>query len=172
MAAMVGIRERQHGPNLRSSARLVVRFRAKEAVRMTDAGSRRERWAEADAARANARWGMSYVPDPRTASPDRLAYEAYERGDRWFQIDLVVHVVQGAVNLAHGYTRVHRGPEYDAIGPIEAQGWKLEHVSTTFVQHGQSTMSAVGGAAEEATHGVLIGLYVFRRGERASGDAV
>ena len=138
---------------------------------MADGQSRRERWAASDVARAEARWGMAYAPDSRVASPERLAYEAYERGDRWFQIDMVLHAVQGAVDLGGAYSRVQRGAEADFIGPIEAQGWTLEHVATTFAQHGQSVMSGAGGAAEAAAHGVMIGLYVFRRSERAQASS-
>jgi hypothetical protein len=130
---------------------------------MTDDMSRREKWAAADAARAQARWGMSYLPDPKTATPERLAYEARERGDEWFQIDVAISVVQGAVNAVDGFTQTARSDSADFIGPIEAQGWTLQHVSTTYVIRGQSTMATVGGAAEHAFHGELVGLYVFRR---------
>jgi hypothetical protein len=130
---------------------------------MTDDMSRREKWAAADAARAQARWGMSYLPDPRSATPERLAYEARERGDEWFQIDVAISVVQGAVNAVDGFTQTARSDSADFIGPIEAQGWTLQHVSTTYVIRGQSTMATVGDAAEHAFHGELVGLYVFRR---------
>jgi hypothetical protein len=130
---------------------------------MTEEMPRRARWAAADAARAQAGWGMSYVPDSRTASPERLAYEARDRGDRWFQIDVTLTAVQGTVNAMQGYTQTRRSESPDFIGAIEAQGWTLEHVSTTFVTRGQSTMAAIGGAAEHAFHGDLVGLYVFRR---------
>jgi hypothetical protein len=132
---------------------------------MSDEMTRREKWAASDAARDDARWGMSYAPDPRVASSERLAYEAHERGDQWFQIDLNLNFVQGSANLAQGFSRVQRGPQpaRDEIGLIEAQGWKLEHVAATFVHHGTSTMGAIGGAAEHATHGALVVLYVFRR---------
>lgn len=134
---------------------------------MSEGMSRRERWAAADAQAAQARWGMNCIPDTRIATPERLAYEAYERGDQLFQIDLAVSVVQGTVNALVGYSRTVR-PEYlDHLGAIEAQGWRLEHVSTTFVHQGQSTMGALGGAAETASHGMLMGLYVFRRASRA-----
>ena len=130
---------------------------------MTDDMSRREKWAAADAARAQARWGMSYMPDSRAATPERLAYEARERGDQWFQIDVAINVVQGAVSVVDAYTQTARTESADFIGPIEAQGWTLEHVSTTFVTRGQSRMETLGGAAEYAFHGDLVGLYVFRR---------
>ncbi len=136
---------------------------------MTDEMSRREKWAAADAARAQARWGMSYMPDSRTATPERLAYEARERGDQWFQIDVAINVVQGAVNAVAGYTQTARAEPVDFIGPIEAQGWALQHVSTTFVMRGQSSMAALGGAAEHAFHGDLVGLYVFRRSGLVDG---
>lgn len=114
-------------------------------------------------------WGMAYEPDPRTASPARLAYEAYERGDRWFQIDIILNAIQGRSQVGAAYTRTRRGDEADLIGPIEDQGWDLRHVSTTFVQTGWSSSKRVmsnAGSTEVATHGQLVALYVFQRGER------
>lgn len=67
-------------------------LRPRQGEAMSDEMSRREKWAAADAARAQARWGMSYMPDSRTATPERLAYEARERGDRWFQVDVAINV--------------------------------------------------------------------------------
>lgn len=125
--------------------------------------TRRERWAAADAARSDARWGMTYAPDPRTATPERLAYEARERGDRWFQIDVPVSYTQGTVNAYDNYTRTHRAPEVDVIGSVEAQGWELAHVAATFVLRGEASMEHLGGAAATASHGEVVALYVFRR---------
>lgn len=125
--------------------------------------TRRERWAAADQARADAKWGMTYLPDPRSASPERLAYEARERGDRWFQIDLPVAYVQGTLNAAQNYTRTYRPEPVDVIGAIEAQGWRLEHVAATFVSRGEDAMGQLGGATAVAYHGEMVGLYVFRR---------
>jgi hypothetical protein len=102
------------------------------------------------------------MPDPRVASPARLAYEARERGDRLFQIDLVVSAQQGFAQLGSAGTRTYRVGE----GSIEEQGWHLEHVSTTFVQAGSSATKRImanAGSTEVATHGHVIGLYVFRR---------
>lgn len=131
---------------------------------MTDDMTRRERWAAADAARSDARWGMNYS-DPQRATPEQLAHAAYQRGDQWFQIDVPIFYVQGTGRVYDSQTRTHRQPEPvpDMIGPIEAQGWTLQHVSTTFVVRGESTMGHIGGAAETANHGELVALYVFRR---------
>jgi hypothetical protein len=38
---------------------------------MADERPRREKWAAADVARAQARWGMSYMPDASAATPER-----------------------------------------------------------------------------------------------------
>lgn len=111
-------------------------------------------------------WGMGHVPDARVASPERLAYEARERGDQLFQIDLIVNVVQGRAFVGAASTRVYRPEAVDTLGLIEAQGWRLEHVSTTFVQTGSSATKRVlanAGSTEVATHGQLVALYVFRR---------
>lgn len=110
-------------------------------------------------------WGMSHAPDPREADVVELARAAYERGDRLFQIDLVVSAVQGAVSNTSVMTRTVRADEPDLLGRIEDQGWRLEHVSTAFVDTGSTSVrkffSDTGTMA--ANHGHLVALYVFRR---------
>jgi hypothetical protein len=140
----------------------------------------RERWAANDAATVaaaatsladSASWGMPHAPEVRTASPERLAYEAYERGDHFFQIDVVVSVIQGHISIGMTMTRLYRPEPYDTIGAIEAQGWHLEHVSTSFVETGSSATKRVlanAGSTLVANHGSLVALYVFRRAERPS----
>lgn len=119
-------------------------------------------------------WGMSHAPDERTASAERLAYEAYERGDALFQIDITLAAVQGISQLGSSSTRVMRAQPTDMLGPIERQGWKLEHVGVTFVETGSSASKRVlahAGSTEVANHGQIVGLYVFRRGQRAEPKA-
>jgi hypothetical protein len=123
-----------------------------------------ERAAAADAARAEARWGMRYVPDEREA-PERLAHDAAQRGDTWFQVDIPLSGYQGNVAVGSSWTRVWRAAPYDHIGAIERQGWRLEHVAACYVERGSSSNSGATGATEASTHGDVIGLYVFRRRE-------
>lgn len=119
-----------------------------------------------DAVEAEKYWGMNYAPESR-ATPERLAYEARERGDAIFQIDIVISVSQGWAQLGQAATRTYRPMEgQDWLGAIEGQGWKLEHFSTSFAQHGSSSSKRVlanVGSTELATHGALIGVYIFRR---------
>jgi hypothetical protein len=136
---------------------------------VTEGMSAKERRAAADANSAEKYWGMQIMPDPRVAGPERLAYEAYERGDAIFQIDLPVAGVQGYALFGQSATRTWRAEYGDVLGRIEQQGWRLEHVSTTFVTQGSSATKRVlanDGSTEVGTHGALIGLYVFRRGQR------
>lgn len=135
---------------------------------MSDEMTRRERWAAADVARNDARWGMNYVDDQRP-TPEQLAYAAYQRGDRWFQIDVPLFYAQGTTRAYDNYTRTHRqaDPAPDVIGPIESQGWILAHVATAFVLRGETGMENIGGAFETANHGELVALYVFRRVEHS-----
>lgn len=122
------------------------------------------------AADSRGAWGMPRVPDHRTASPERLAYEAHQRGDRLFQIDLVVSTVEGGIGVGTHITRRVRADDRDVLGAIEAQGWHLEHVSLAYAQEGSVStkrMLATVGNTLVADNGSLIGLYVFRRIERA-----
>ena len=108
---------------------------------------------------------MPHAPDPRTSTPVELAREAHARGDQLFQIDLVVSAVQGAVTNNAASTRTVRGEAADVLGAIEAQGWRLEHVAATFVETGSTSVRRFFSdtGALVATHGHLVGLYVFRR---------
>jgi hypothetical protein len=125
----------------------------------------REREAAKDAARVEANFGMYLIPDERQEPPAKLAWEAAQRGDLLFQIDLPVSYVQGSMG-ATTFTAVSRtvrpvmAPEHiDYLGQIEAQGWRLEHVSTSYLVQGEIT----GGNVQTAYHGTLMALYVFRR---------
>lgn len=129
--------------------------------------SRRERWAAADAAIAELPWGIYQQPEARqSTTPRAMAQAAFARGDRLFQIDLPVAVVQGSVGVGSTQSRTWRPEDGDVLGAIESAGWLLEHVSSTFVTHGSTAtkrLLANGGSTEVATHGSLVGLYVFRR---------
>lgn len=112
---------------------------------------------------------MTHAPDTRTESPEQLARQAYERGDQLFQIDLVVSAVQGAVSNSDILTRTVRGESGDVLGAIEAQGWRLEHVATSFVETGSTSVKKFFSdtGALVANHGHLVALYVFRRAARS-----
>jgi hypothetical protein len=121
----------------------------------------------ADQSRDYGGWGITHVPD-ETSTPQRLAYEAYKRGDRVFQVDVVVSVIQGQAWMGSTVTRFVRPEPFDTIGAIEAQGWRLEHTSAAFVENGSSAtkrLLANVGSTEVANHGSLVALYVFRRAE-------
>jgi hypothetical protein len=113
-------------------------------------------------------WGMTHAPDSRVATPAALAREAYERGDQLFQIDLIVSAIQGAVDNTAPMTRTVRSDPGDVLGAIEAQGWRLEHVSTSFVETGSTSVKKFFSdtGALVANHGHLVALYVFRRAAR------
>ena len=36
----------------------------------------------------NAGWGMSYMDDPDPRTPERIAYDAYQRGDQLLQLEI------------------------------------------------------------------------------------
>lgn len=134
---------------------------------MSDEQKQPKYWQVHQEARNENQWGMNHMPDPRTATPDRLAYEARERGDRLFQIDMVISVTEGWAQMGSAGTRTYRPMEgVDYLGPIEDQGWRLEHVSTAYVEQGSSATKRVManvGSTEVSVHGYLVGTYVFRR---------
>lgn len=119
----------------------------------------------ADVARAEASWGMPIIPDDRPAGPVRLAWEAHQRGDKFFQVDVPISYTQANSNrgLATASRAMHppmAAGQEDFLGQIEAFGWRLEHVSTSFVSQGYV---ASPGNYQGGYHGVLTALYVFRR---------
>jgi hypothetical protein len=110
--------------------------------------------------------------DTPTQSPTELARQAYQRGDHYFQIDLVVSVTEIIETQGTLRTRsYHPQQPPDPLGQIEEQGWTLQHVSTSYVLQDTSTvMFGVGEESRSADHGSLVALYVFRRTLAASAS--
>lgn len=129
--------------------------------------SYRERVAARDAYERSGegQWGMHYMPDARP-SPVTLAQEARHRGDQFFQVDLPISWTQGAAAMGGAATRVERADwSADFLGKIEAEGWALLSMCTAFVQTGSSASKRIlanVGSTEVATHGYLVGVYLFR----------
>jgi hypothetical protein len=111
-------------------------------------------------------WGMQYMPDERQAAPGRLAWEAKQQGRRFFQIDIPIAYISGAIGVGTTASRTDRVPwTTDYLAEIEDQGWRLEHMTTVYVQSGSSATKrplANVGSTQVATHGVLLGVYLFR----------
>lgn len=127
---------------------------------MTDASSGRERRAAADAARAEAMWGMHVLPDDRGGNPIELAHAAHARGDRMFQVDVPIGYTQANTNISlTSSSRTLHTATGDFLGAIEAIGWHLEHVSFTHAVLGH----VESGNLQGGYHGTLVALYVFRR---------
>lgn len=131
--------------------------------------SRGERWAAADIPRADAQWGMRYAEDSRDQAPEVLAHDAWQRGDAYFQIDVLVASYQGNIAVASSWSRIWRPPQYDHVGAIERQGWQLQNMSSCFVPRGASHNRNVG-SAEYSTHGDLLAIYVFRRPQATAAE--
>jgi hypothetical protein len=113
-------------------------------------------------------WGMPYHPGNRQISPERMAYEAFERGDRYFQYDMPVAAIEGLARLGTTGTRPVHAELPDVLGAIEDQGWSFVTATTSFVQTGSSaTKRVLGnvGSTEIAVHGQIVALYIFRRAE-------
>jgi hypothetical protein len=129
---------------------------------MSEPVTSKDRWAAGDAARFDAQFGMHVLPDDRPSSPERLAYEAFERGDLLFQIDMPVSYTQGTKQATTtAASRTVHGPAVDLLGAIEKQGWRLEHVAASYISQG----TVGSGDFQAAHHGALVGIYVFRRDE-------
>jgi hypothetical protein len=138
-----------------------------------DAREARRQYEEA-VATGEIRWGMGVEPEERL-NPVRAAYDAAQAGDRLFQTELTISQVQGKAFVGQSTTRIRR-VETEAsriINEIEGYGWRLEHVSTTFVETGSSSSKRVlanVGSVEAAVHGVTTALYVFRRTATKTGS--
>jgi hypothetical protein len=114
-----------------------------------------------DPALQEAQWGMPDVTERPVVTPERLAYEARTRGERTFQIDLVISRDQGFVHPTRGpYTRTKRVDNGNVLDRIEEQGWRLEHVA---LAHAQTGSIGHEGYPWFAYHGTHTALYVFRR---------
>ncbi len=72
--------------------------------------------------------GMSDATAQRAVSPERLAYDAWMRGERTFQVDLVISHDEGYVHpIRVPATRTKRIESAEnVIDRIEEQGWKLD----------------------------------------------
>jgi hypothetical protein len=110
-------------------------------------------------------WGMQYMPDERE-SPARAAWEAKQQGRRFFQTDIPIAYISGGIGIGTTASRTDRVPwTTDYLGEIEDQGWRLEQMTTVFIQAGSSATKRVlanDGSTHVATHGVLLGVYLFR----------
>ena len=86
----------------------------------------------------DAQWGMADATEQRAAPPERLAYDAWMRGERTFQIELEISRDAGFVHPTRGpATRTRRIESAEnVIDKIEEQGWRLEHVALAHAQTG------------------------------------
>lgn len=91
--------------------------------------------------------------DPRVAEeklgPVQLAQAAKERGDVLLQVQMIEWA---QIAPLHREVKVSNGAEFGPIlSEIEGIGWRLEHVSTTFMA--------------SASFGSLVTVHVFRNTE-------
>jgi hypothetical protein len=109
--------------------------------------------------------GSPGPPEDASLTPTELARRAYQRGDRYFQIDLLISVTEVVEEQGTLYARAYHPPEQpDQLGQIEDEGWTLQHVSSSYVLRGTSTtMFGIGEESRSADSGSLVALYVFRR---------
>lgn len=97
-------------------------------------------------------------------TPVGRATEAKERGDRFFEAQLDTAQSGGAGTSGVSNRGVRRsGGISDVLEQIEDIGWRLEHVSHTFVQTDETTTDHTLRTGQGAvTRGVVTGFYLFR----------
>lgn len=97
-------------------------------------------------------------------TPVGQATEAKERGDRFFEAQFDTAQPGGASTSGSSNNRVRRsGGISDVLERIEDIGWRLEHVSHTFVQNAATTTNRTPETGQGVvTRGVATGFYLFR----------
>lgn len=120
----------------------------------------RQRAAEAERERAARRLAAF------EASPVGRARSAFERGDRFFQIELDAGALTGEASMfgpSEARISAHRD-ESDLLGLIEDEGWRLEHAGWVFIETGSTSTDRLLSSGEgTVTRGVVSGVYLFRR---------
>jgi hypothetical protein len=108
------------------------------------------------------------------ASPVGQATSAREAGAQFFQIDLDLTAMERSVwasaDAKSGYNVKERrvGNHADALGQIEAVGWRLEHAGFVFIQTGQVSRDKMLSSGQEVgVQGRVSGIYLFRRASEA-----
>lgn len=109
------------------------------------------------------------------ASPAGQARRARNAGRKVFQIDLPIsHTVGATVPLVTAYATT--GKSTSAAGlieAIEAEGWHLENVGYVYRVTGSITRDKVfSSGQQEATHGEIVGIYLFRATEGPAPSAL
>jgi hypothetical protein len=124
--------------------------------------------AQAAAADAAAREQAAFL-----ASPVGQATAAYEANQGFLEIQLLVGSSQRDDTLwasdpnAPGRLQVHT--HAGTLSAIEAVGWRLEHAGYIFMITGENSRDNFLSTGERtAVTGHTIGIYLFRRAERAA----
>jgi len=106
-------------------------------------------------------------------SPVEKAQAAFERGDRFLQLEMPHATVTGSAGTFltpsnSGAIRPTGGGSNDILGQIEETGWHLEHASWVFIETGQSSRNrALASGQTVVVNGEVVGLYLFRRNPAA-----
>ena len=117
--------------------------------RSDDPGAPREATSPDDGPAASPPWADD-------TSPAGLARAARQRGDRFFQLQMVITSFVGATPTL--------GPEAtDVLSAIEDEGWHLEHAGYVYVETGAtSDPRLVLTGSQSRTSGYVQGVYLFR----------
>jgi hypothetical protein len=96
---------------------------------------------------------------------------AFQRGDTFFQVDLPHSSVTGdagtMLDPKKSGTILAADTPQNALGLIEAAGWRLQHASWVFVETGQDSRDKFLMSGQSVVvNGQVVGVYLFRRDEK------
>lgn len=98
-------------------------------------------------------------------TPAGQARAARTAGARTFQLSLPLSQTKGVtVPMVGGtYANTKSTQHASIIDSVEAEGWKLEHAGYVYQVSGSVTSkSLLASGLQEAVHGEIVGVYIFR----------
>ncbi len=104
------------------------------------------------------------------STPAARARAARAAGASFFEIQLEIAESSRDVRFLESDSGSRSERQHgQALGEIEAQGWRLESVGYVFVPTGQSSRLKMLGTGESvAVSGVVVGIYLFRASDLGS----
>jgi len=105
------------------------------------------------------------IDDEFWRSPVGQARAAWDAGAKLFQTALELSSTEGHVVAMQGaYATTDTKDHTSALDSIEAEGWWLEHAAYVYRVTGSvSRDKFLSSGQQEAVHGEIVGIYIFRR---------
>ncbi len=97
--------------------------------------------------------------------PIRAARAAFEQGEPLFQLALPLSETTGvSVGMVGAFSTTSTTEHGSLLSGIESAGWSLEHAAYVYrVKGSVSRDKLLSSGQEEAMHGEIVGVYIFRR---------